>query len=374
MTAWLLTAFVLTSFTRTEAWQAGGDLHRALSAEDLGMAGALFFDPELHAKNPAALTTRSGWFVAADLDYGFYRESWHTYVYDRFDQTIGQATLYSRLNSALGPGLLSLAYSTGRWGVGVSYDPVRDFSYEMQRVVRLDAYTEVEGFYEQGQGTLGRYQVSLAYRLGPLNLGLGLRYLTGRREQFSDHWTADGGRETTERSWSLSGSDLVVALGYRMGYRLRLGVAQSLGHAWSQEDGTVLTWVPRETDLAVELIPLLRVPSRIAFLLRREAHFARKDSLFTRWVFALGIAHDLPLGTRFTLGAQLRRLESRKIWVPVYAFGVQQVLGRGLYGRFGLAIQPVQYTEWVPFETQDPQNFTVDEVLTRVSVGLLYRH
>ncbi len=374
MTAWVLAALFLSGFTRSEAWTAGGDLHRALSPYDQGMAGALFFEPSLHAKNPAALLTRTGWFVQAGLEYGAYREAWRTYVYDRFDQTIGQATLYSRMNSALGPGLVSLAYSTGRWGVGVSYDPVRDFSYEMQRVVRLDAYTEVEGFTEQATGSLGRYQVSAAYGLGSFSLGLGLRYYQGSRDQTSDHWTADGGRETTHEAWTFQGMDFQAGMTYRLGYRLKLAVVQNLGRVWSREDGTALTWVPRETDLAVELVPLLKVPSRVAFAVRRECHFAREDSLFARWVFALGIAHDLPLGTRFTMGAQLRRLESRKIWVPVYAFGVQQVLGRGLYGQFGLAIQPVQYSEWVPFETQEPQNFSVEEVLTRVSVGLLYRH
>ncbi len=371
MTAWLLATLFLSGFTRSEAWLAGGDYHRALSAYDRGMAGALFFDPELHTKNPAALTTRRGWFLQADLGYQVYRETWLTYVYDRFDQTIGEATLYASTHSTLGVEFLSLAYSTGRWGFGVSYDPVRDFSYQMSRVVRLDAYTEVEGFTEEGTGNLGRYQVSVAYAAGPVSLGLGLRYLAGTRGQRSDHWTADGGRETVERSWSFSGFDAVVGLTYRVGYRLKLGVSQSLGQVWADESPNA--WVPRETDLAVELVPLLKVPSRIAFAVRREAHFATEDSLFTRWVFALGVSHDLPLGTRFSLGASLRRLESRKLWVPQYTFGVQQVLGTGLYGQLGLSLQPAQYSQWVAFQTQDPQAFTLREVLTRVTLGLLYR-
>ncbi len=373
MTAWVLAALFLSGFTRSEAWLAGGDLHRALSAYDLGMAGALYFEPGLHAKNPAALLTKQGWFLQADLENGFYREAWHTYVYDRFDQTIGQATLYAHTRNTVGPGFVSLAYSTGRWGVGLSYDPVRDFSYEMQRVVRLDAYTDVEGFTERASGVLGRYQVSLAYGLGAWSLGLGIRYYRGSVERTSDHWTAEGGRETLRQAWDLSGADVQVGITYRLGYRMKLAAVQSLGRVWTQDNGTPITWVPRETAVAVELVPLLKVPSRVAFAVRREGHFGAEDSLYARWVFALGIAHDLPLGTRFTMGAQLRRLETRRIWVPAYAFGIQQVLGRGLYGQFGLTLQPVQYNEWVPFETQEPQNFSVQETLTRISVGLLYR-
>ncbi len=355
----LLLVSQLMTWTLLEAGQASGDPMAYPTTQDLALAGAVFFSPGLIMKNPASVALHQGWETQASGQWALYQEQRSEPVYDPFNNTVGYATVYSRYQPDLFLQSWTVVYATGKAGIGVSWDRPVSKTYRFDKEDRLDVYTPIRREIEEWTGALGRLTVAFGLKIQGWLLGAAYQAHRAEVRHFYDLWTPETGDSIAAETLNLRGSGYAMALGYRWGYRMKLGVSYRSGFS-----DPVLA-VPSQWDLAAELTPRTRRPSRIFLRIGRETWSQVSSAYRDIWRFHFGIRHGLFPRMSFMIGGMLRQSYVKDLWLATYTGGLSHTVVPGLTIDVGIAVTPISHGQWI--------NGTwnrIYERLTQVSWGI----
>jgi len=356
----LLILTQLMGWTLLEARQAAGDPIPYTTAQDLALAGTKFFWPDIMMKNPAAVAFARGWHLQATGMWTLFQERRSIPAYDPFNNTVGYATVYSRYNTDQNLHSLTLSYGTHYAGVGLSWDTPLDVSYYYKKEDRLDVYTPVRRVILDQKGGIQRLTVAFGARITEWTLGLAYQYHQMTVTNHEAYWTPETGDSLAEDTLSLQGNGFAVGVSYRWGYRMKVGGTYRSG--WNTDVGV---GIPPTWDLAAELTPRTRRPSKIYFRVGREQWSRVSPGYRDIWRFHFGIRHGLYPRTAFMIGGMIRQSYARDLWITTYTGGLSHTVVPGLTLEVGIAWTPVSHGQF------DNGTWTrIQETLTQVAWGI----
>lgn len=325
----------------------------ALSVSNMGLSDSIsgFLD------NPSLLGSTSGFSLYGDGRVGYHSETHLRQVYDRFDNTIGEEAIYSLASGYIHMGALAVSYSRNGLGVGLSYVPRIDLTYDYERTERTDFYTVVSKKKRTVRGGVSEVGLSFGYNLGWAALGLSGTYLMGKR--------ADSTTLFYQDSTIISGFEATFT-----GYGGRIGATFSplrtltFGVFYSPKvtmKGDMENNFPELFSLGLSFRPPSKWP---AFLYLRFVYVDwHKEGLLAQRVYAVGFAHKVYGGTEFRLGARFENdYVMEDYWYPVYSLGLGQSLSNFRFDM-GIQLKPKDY------RLNDESGESVDESIVHVRIG-----
>ncbi len=150
---------------------------RDFRGEELGARPAAVFT------NPALLGLVSRPVLEGGFVLRFLSEQRARFVYDQFENTVGEAVIADNIHADWVAGPISVMYPFGRFGAGAGVAPVADFNYTYEKEYRDEFYVKTGVDRVVQRGVLYSGNIGVAFKpLTFLRLGVGARYIFGDRD------------------------------------------------------------------------------------------------------------------------------------------------------------------------------------------------
>ncbi len=317
-----------------------------------------------YIENPSLLSLREGISAYLDGDFGYHSETHSRWVFDRFDNTIGEEAVYSAATSYLNTGTFSISYGMENMGVGFSTSRRADYGYRYERTDRTDVYTVVSRTIRRIRGGIRDFSLSLGYRpLEWLSFGISGSYFHGARwdtlivdSVYKDSLYEDysGGK--------FNGMGVNIGLYVTPTRYIDLGVTYS---PKASLKGDIETNYPELLSFVFSFRPPSKWPTE-AFLSfsYRNWHL---ESINPKRTLSVGFLHYTFSGTEFRFGASLENDSKRgKYWYPGYSLGVGHHIG-DFRVDIGFEMKPKDYRYRIDDGTE-----RIEETITHFKLGVGY--
>lgn len=313
-------------------------------------------------ETPALLPLKGGISLYMDGDIGYYSETHLRWVFDRFDNTIGEEAVYSSASSYVYPGTFAFSFSRDKLGIGLSYLKRIDLSYDYDRTERTDFYTVVKQIKRKIRGGTRELGLSFGYRpFDWISFGLSGLYLSGNK--------VDSLIENYVDSTSISGVNGDYN-GYDGKFSLFLApiAAVNFGLSYVPKitlEGDFEETYPEQFSVAFSFRPPSKWPTQ-AFLrfIYTDWH---KEGIVPKRTFAIGFSHYVFGGTEFMFGGRFENDSFKeKHWYPVYSFGVGESFRKFIID-LAIDLKPKDYSYEVEGNTE-----RIEESIAHLRAGMGY--
>jgi hypothetical protein len=361
----ILVTFFLIGFGRLESIEGNGEIlltdpkSISLSGSDL----AETFTGYRFLKNPASLPFLKGIEFFVSSNWTGHSEVRSKLAYDPFDNTVGEAVVYSRSYDFLNLGASGISYSNGKIGVALSFSPRYDLTYLYHRIERLDAYTISEEEKREERGSVNDYSLHLSYRpVNKISFGVTISYLSGDLQKYSYLYTPPDVDYSYD---TLNFSGMGGNLGFI--FKPSLNFTFSLLYRFRTHlSGNGEIKYPSEFGLSFVLEPPSKLPTKVYFSYVYIPWNKVEDRFEEVNDFRIGFEHSFLPTSTLMLGARLSESYTRKrLWIPSFSAGWSNSLYKNYSITFGVLLKPLNYSLY-----EGGDKFTVRENLTHFSLGL----
>ncbi len=130
--------------------------------------------------NPALFSSSSKWkiHVLTEFSYANDYERQTKFVYDQFNNSVGEFTIYSNSHGYMKPTNLTASLSRRRINIVVGYELLASYEYDYDQYLRSNDYSRISHEYLKSQGGVHSYFAGLGVRGKRLALGLKFQTLS----------------------------------------------------------------------------------------------------------------------------------------------------------------------------------------------------
>ena len=268
-------------------------------------------------------------------------------AYDQFDNTVGEATIYSKAWNYSNIGFTAIGYKMGGKGLAMGFYPRYDLTYDYDRIERSDAYTVLREKHDKNRGKIYETFLSFGSRIkGSFYGGIRLSYLMGSlREEYYYMALPDTEQQYTH-NYDMSGFTASLNLLYKREYL----ASSFLFSLPAKLKGDLERMYPLEMAAHFCLKPPAKLPTAIFFSYTYAA-WGSIDTAYTGGEeyhdshrFSLAFQHLLLDRTPLRVGASITKSYVRQdFWYPSFSFGIGYILRNGMKLEFGTSFTPLNY-------------------------------
>ncbi len=260
--------------------------------------------------NPALLGFVFQPKISFGLEAGFLTEERTRFVYDQFENTIGEAVIADNIGSSWVFGPLMVSYPWRRLVLGAGVTPVRDFRYVYFKEYRDDFYVKVGEDRLVQDGAIYRGDVRMAFLPWEfLSLGAQVGYLWGSRELSALTIQIPETTSYVVRE-KLGGVGWSIGAGWRPLKRLELDVSYRSGVKFPSNDTPSLRGLPWSGIVGLNYKAAGDLPSNVHLFAGIEGWQMIDSSLRNVFFVRMQVEH---------LMLNLVRLRYGLGWEPLFA-------------------------------------------------------
>lgn len=214
----ILMSFILVfSYGLINTEELTGDIVSPLTAASGGAGNVVFnSDPVM---NPALRKSGEAYYIQLAFLGMHYRETRTQYVFDSYDNNIGEKTVYDNSYFYGEPTLIAAYIPLSSFGVYLGYQNIYSKDYDYQKIMRDDYYVTLFSENYSTNGNVNTYFLSVSYEWGNLTVGGNFSILQGDANSdytivYVDPSYQDSSMSATEQYSGLRG-------GFAAAYRYR---------------------------------------------------------------------------------------------------------------------------------------------------------